>query len=44
MLTETDGEKEILSLQIGEKLLGFELDTIEVIAKVSDVSYAREAV
>ena len=39
-----DGEKETLALQIGGNLIGFELDSIEVIAKVSDVSYAKEAV
>jgi len=36
--------KEALALEIGGQLIGFYLDTIKIIAKVSDVSYAKEAV
>ena len=39
-----DDEKPALALEIGEQLIGFYLDTIEFITKVSDVSYAKEAV
>jgi len=39
-----DDEKPALALQIGDKLIGFELEAILFIAKVSDVSYAKEAV
>ena len=39
-----DNENPALALQIGEQLMAFELDTIEFIAKISDVSYVKEAV